>query len=218
MRLVPISVLLFVLSTASALAQQTAPAPLPPEPKPPFVFDVRAGWPGITRDRTVAAELGVPAEEMPGRGLGIVLGAHVLFPRKTAVSLGIGGELLLMRASNTVEPTTPSGPEGPTIHNRWTHMSPQVSLNFGSGGGFSYLTGGLGWSKLTMELEDDPQAPGDRIRTLNYGGGARWFAKKHLAFTFDLRFYSIGVQEPLPGRVGTSSVRVIVFTGGIALK
>ena len=104
------------------------------------------------------------------------------------VSLGVGGELLLMRARNTIEPeeeTVPGWPTlstGPTLTNRWSHMSPQVSLNFGSGDGLSYLTGGLGWSKLTMERDDEPQDPGGRVRTLNYGGGAKWFAKKHLAF------------------------------------
>ena len=195
--------------------------PLPRDPKPPFVFDARFAFPGITRDRTVAAALHVPAEEMPGRGPAVILAAELIFPRKSVVSLGVGGELLLMRARNTIEPdekTAPAVAAGPTLTNRWSHMSPQVSLNFGSGDGWSYLTGGWGWSKLTMERDDDPQEPGVRIRTLNYGGGAKWFAKKHLAFTADLRFYSIGVQEPLPGRLGTSSVRVVVFSGGIAFR
>jgi hypothetical protein len=211
--------LFILLSVGSpALAQQTAPKPLPPEPKPVFVFDARAGWPGITRDPLVADALNVPAEELPGRGLGVVLGAQVYFPRRSTVSLGVGGELLWFRASNTVEPATPTTPPGPELQNRWRHLSPQVSLNFGSGSGFSYLTGGLGWSNLTMERADDPQEPGGRVRTLNYGGGAKWFAKKHLGFTFDVRFYSINAQEAQPGRIATSSVRVFVLTGGIALK
>ena len=30
-----------------------------------------------------------------------------------------------------------------------------------------------------------------RLKTINYGGGARWFAKAHVAFSFDVRFYAI---------------------------
>ena len=217
--------LLFLAASAPAAAQDPVPVPLPRDPKPPFVFDARFSWPGITRDPLVAQALDVPAEEMPGRGPAIILGAQLIFPRKSVVSLGVGGELLLMRARNTIEPEEepvpgpgPPIPPGPTLTNRWSHMSPQVSLNFGSGDGFSYLTGGLGFSKLTMERDDEPQGPGGRVRTLNYGGGAKWFARKHLAFTFDLRFYSISAQEAEPGRVATSSVRVFVLSGGIALK
>ena len=31
----------------------------------------------------------------------------------------------------------------------------------------------------------------ERLKTIDYGGGARWFAKPHLAFSFDVRFYAI---------------------------
>jgi hypothetical protein len=211
--------LICLTAAAPALAQEQEPAPLPRDPKPPFVFDARFGWPGISRDRTVAATLDVPAEEMPGRGPAMVLGGQVYFPRKSVVSLGVGGELLFMRARNTVgSEDEATAVAGPTLTNRWSHMSPQVSINFGSGNGWSYVTGGLGWSKLTMERDDEPQEPGERVRTLNYGGGAKWFAKKHLAFTLDLRFYSISAQEAAPGRVATSAVRVVVFTGGLSLR
>ena len=225
MRHATVFLFFFLAAAAPAAAQDQVPVPLPRPPKPPFVFDARFAWPGISRDRLVADALDVTAEEMPGRGPAVILGAHLIFPRKSVVSLGVGGELLLMRARNTIEPEDetvpgpgPTVPAGPTLTNRWSHMSPQVSLNFGSGDGFSYLTGGLGFSKLTMERDDEPQQSGGRVRTLNYGGGAKWFAKKHLAFTFDLRFYSINAQEAEPGRVATSSVRVVVLSGGIALK
>ena len=53
----------------------------------------------------------------------------------------------------------------------------------------------LGRTTLTVDLEELPQENGDAVRTLNYGGGARWFLNKHVAFTFDVRFYSIGVDS-----------------------
>ena len=36
-----------------------------------------------------------------------------------------------------------------------------------------------------MAADEEP------LKTINYGGGARWFTKTHLAFSFDVRFYAI---------------------------
>jgi hypothetical protein len=212
-------VLFLLLSTPLTLcAQDPVPAPLPPEPKPIFVFDARAGYPGLPKDATVATALGVDVEDLPGRGPAVNLGAQFYFPRRGIVALGVGGEMLWSRMRHTVQPTTPTGTEGPALVTDWTHMSPQISLNFGTGEGWSYLTGGLGWSKLTMALVEEEQDPATRIRTVNYGGGAKWFLKKHLAFTVDLRWYSIGAQEGGLSRVATPAMRVLVFTGGFSVK
>jgi hypothetical protein len=35
-----------------------------------------------------------------------------------------------------------------------------------------------------------------RLTGIHYGGGARWFLNKHVAFSFDLRFYRIPEQPP----------------------
>ena len=112
----------------------------------------------------------------------------------------------------------PVGPDGPTLETAWTHISPQVSLNFGRAGRLE-----LPDRRARMVAAHDgargrAAGTGRTRTTLNYGGGARWFTKKHLAFTFDLRFYSINAQEALPGRVATSAVRVVVFTAGISLR
>ena len=44
--------------------------------------------------------------------------------------------------------------------------------------------------------------PSGGTKTINYGGGARWFAKKHLALSVDLRFYAInphgGLRRSVP--------------------
>ncbi len=208
---------LFLLPPA-VLAQETEPAPLPREPIAPFVVDARLGWPGLTRDADVATNLGVTAEDLPGRGLGLIVGAQFYAARRRAVSLGIGGELLWARAGSTVKPATKGDPDGPSLKSRWSNISPQMSLNFGSKDGWSYLTGGLGWSGVTMEREDAPQESGSRVRTLNYGGGARWFTRKHLAFNLDLRFYSIGAQAAGTGRIATPKMRLLVVSGGISLR
>ena len=203
-----------------ALAQQPEPAaaPMTREPIAAFVADARIGWPSLKESAEVAKSLGVAADDLPDRGLGFILGAQVYVARSRAVKVGIGGEMLWTRASHTVPPVTEGGREGPRLQNRWSHLSPQASLNFGSKDGWSYLTGGIGWSKLTMERQDKPQESGSRVRTLNYGGGARWFIKKHLAFNMDLRFYSIGAQEGSIVRVATPAMRLLVLSGGISLR
>ena len=83
------------------------------------------------------------------------------------------------------------------MNSRFAAISPQVSFNFGARDGWSYISGGIGWSTFTAERQDEPLPdPESRIKTINYGGGARWFAKKHLAVSMDLRFYAVNPQLP----------------------
>ena len=183
-----------------------------------FVADVRGAMATLKQEASIAADLGVPVAELPSRGLGFVVGAHVYPLRRKGFALGVGAEMLRVRGSNTIEPTVENGPEGPTIRNHWNHFSPQVSLNFGARDGWSYLTVGMGRSKVTIDLEDSPQEDGDALRTLNYGGGARWFVNKHVAFTFDIRFYSINAQEAAEGRIATPKMRLRILSAGISLR
>jgi hypothetical protein len=94
-----------------------------------------------------------------------------------------------------------------------------VSLNFGNGSGWSYLSVGLGqttWSLATDDLIDYPPN-GDKLKTLNYGGGARWFIKPHVAFSFDVRFYAIspGFDYIFPA---TPRTRLLIIGAGVSLK
>ncbi len=163
--------------------------------------------------------MSVQPRDLPSRGWGFVVGAHVYPIRAKKIALGFGAEMLRIGGSNTIEAETEDGIDGPTIKTKWSHLSPQVSLNFGARDGWSYLTVGLGRSKMTTENEDEPQEdPESGVGTLNYGGGARWFMNKHLAFTADLRFYSINAQEATTGRIATPKMRVRVFTAGFSIR
>ena len=210
---------LFVFAvSAPAVAQDPIPDPVPPQPMTTFVVDVRGAMAALKQDETVAAALGVPPTELPSRGFGFVVGAHVYPLRRKSFALGVGAELLRVRGSNTIESLVEGGENGPTIKARWNHFSPQVSFNFGARDGWSYLTVGLGRTKLTMDLEEAPQEDGDAVRTLNYGGGARWFMKKHVAFTFDVRFYSLNAQEATASRIAIPKMRLRVLSAGISLR
>lgn len=194
------------------------------EPVGPFVVDARVALPRFKEDVGVASAIGVDSVALPTRGLGLVLGAHWYPVRSARIALGVGGEVLLSSASRTPEAEDPA--EGapptaaaPTVETRFSAVSPQISLNFGSGRGWSYLTGGFGWAGFTTERDDAPVAdPESRPRVLNYGGGARWFAREHVAFAVDLRFYALGAQEATTGRPAYPGKTLMVFSAGVAFK
>jgi len=190
-----------------------------PEPIGPVAIDARVALPRFKENADVASALGVSTTNMPGRGLGLAGGVHWYPVRMGRVTLGLGGEILFSGASNTLEAEDDTGVDGPTVQTHFSTVSPQVSLNFGTGKGWSYLSGGLGWGSFTTEREDDPVAEADgSIRVLNYGGGARWFAKDHLAFTFDLRFYAINGQEAGTARPAYPKVTLMIISAGVSFK
>jgi hypothetical protein len=189
------------------------------EPIGRFAADLRVAIPRFPDDEAIATALSVTKENLPGRGLGLSAGLHVYPLRMGKVTLGLGGELLLGRASRTLEPAQEGGTPGPTVSGRITSLSPQISLNFGSRGGWSYLSGGVGFATFTIENEAAPvTSPDGRVRTINYGGGARWFAKEHLAFTFDLRFHRYDAQEASVRRPAYPAGRMTVLSAGISVK
>jgi hypothetical protein len=189
------------------------------EPIGPFAADVRIAIPRFSEDTAVASSIGVGSMNLPSRGLGLAGGAHLYPFRANRVTFGFGGEILISGGRNTLVPQQEGGVAGPAVVTRFTAISPQLSLNFGAQRGWSYLSGGIGLAGFTTEREDRPVtgAPG-RVRALNYGGGARWFARRHVAFAFDLRFYSIGTQEAAPGRPPYPSQRLMVFSAGASFK
>ena len=77
---------------------------------------------------------------------------------------------------------------------------PQVSINFGRKLGWSYLSAGLGVSKVTSRADAVGSTPAIEVpdawnSALNFGGGARWFMKPHLGAGFDVRFVKLGSRS-----------------------
>ena len=207
------------LAVAMIGAVAAAAAAQEREPLPWIVADVRAAVPLFPSDATLAAALGVTTDNLPGRGLGLVLGMHAYPGRMGRVTLGVGADLLVGRASTTLEAVNQTGPDGPTVKARVSAFAPQASLNFGGRNGWSYVSGGYAWTQMTIERETAPVADADgRPRALHYGGGARWFAKEHLAFSFDIRFYRLPAQAAQTGRPAYPKSRMLVFSAGISVK
>jgi hypothetical protein len=185
-----------------------------------FVADARLTFPNYKQAESVATDLGVDKLALPNRGLGVVFGAHLYPLRKGVVTLGLGAEVMTSKGGRTVEEEPTSGTTAsPRIETRFSAFSPQISLNFGSKQGWSYLSGGLGSGQLTTEAVSKPLPDAEgRTRVINYGGGARWFLNQHLAVSLDLRFYVVNPQEAAGGRPAFPRMTIMAISGGIALK
>jgi hypothetical protein len=204
--------LLTLLAAAPHAAAQDAPIGA-------FAADARAVWGRFKDDPAVAAALNVTRVNLPTRGLGLVGGAHWYPVRLGRVTLGIGGEVLLSRGSRTLEVADDAAAAGPTVKTRLSALSPQLSFNFGGRDGWSYISGGLGVASFTSEREDRPLAGSDsRTKTINYGGGARWFTKKHLALSVDMRFYAISPQDATTLRPAFPRMTLVVFSVGAGFR
>lgn len=188
------------------------------EPIGRFAADARLTWARFKEDPGIASALGVSPLNLPTRGLGIVVGAHWYPLRGRSVALGIGGEFLTAQDTRTLEPTTEDGEDGPTVETTLSSVAPQVSLNFGKKNGWSYISGGMGSAAFTAQRLDDLIGEGTRVRTINYGGGARWFTNKHLAVSVDLRFYSVGAQPASADRPAFPKSKMMVISGGVAFR
>ncbi len=189
------------------------------EPIGRFVVDVRGSIPLYGQNEQLAANEGLFPFQLPSRGLGIDVGGHLYPLRWHGITFGVGIRLLTSageRAAGENDPVV----DGPTERTTFAAVSPQLSFNFGSKEGWSYLSAGLGSSRLTISTESG-QGNGSRRRakTLNYGGGARWFVKRHLAFTFDLRFYAINPQLATEaGEPATPRMTLLVVNAGVSFK
>jgi hypothetical protein len=219
---VPMRLLVACLVVVLASFSRPAAAQDPPPPIPWVVVDLHASIPRFpSDDANLSDSRGMNIAELPGRGLGVQVGLH-LYPIKTRiVTLGVGGELAIGRSSQTpvAGATGSDGKPLRAAEERITSLSPQLSLNFGNGSGWSYLSAGLGQTTLYLAPDDLVDYPpnSDKLKTFNYGGGARWFIKPHLAFSFDVRFYVIspGFAYIFPA---SPRIRLLVIGAGISIK
>ena len=206
-------VLLLALVVASPVRAQD-----PPPRIPWFVVDAHGSIPKFpSDDQSLADSRGMVLAELPGRGLGLQLGVHLYPLRWRAVTFGVGGELAVARSNNTPPESVP--PLRPATEH-FRSLAPQLSFNFGNGNGWSYLSGGIGQSKwaITPEGLEDNLQDDEPLKTINYGGGARWFIKPHVAFSFDIRFYAINPGLPLDGRPASPRTTLLVIGAGVSVK
>lgn len=188
-------------------------------PIPAAVFDIRGFYSGLGQDPITAKALGIEATTMPKRGLGGVAALHFYPVRGKKISLGLGGEGILARGHAQQKDPDTKLPTAAAVNQRLLGLAGMISLNFGHRNGWSYLTAGMGpLSFVTYTGDTKPTDPAPRKRTLNMGGGARWFSNAHVAFTFDVRYYLTRPEDPIAGYPGRQRVKLTVLSAGISFK
>ena len=167
---------------------------LEPGPPGPFVVDVRGVTSGVPTGESFFPTLPAGAV-VPSRGFGGSVGVHVYALRIGPARLGIGADALFARGSTVDASST------------LTTVAPQLSLNFGTSDGWSYLSTGVGATRIDVE-------PGSSatVRTVNIGGGARWFLGPHLGVGFDVRFHRMAAGGE-PGSETPASMAVALGVG-----
>jgi Outer membrane protein beta-barrel domain len=151
------------------------------DPPGPWVVDVRGATSGLPSDTAFFPPLAVDTL-VPSRGFGFDVGAHVYLFSFGPARVGVGADYLQARGtSDTVTATVST-------------VAPQVSFNFGSSNGWSYLAAGLGraWVRTTaVQLNGTAEQETGGVASLNFGGGARWFLTSRLGVGFDVRWHRL---------------------------
>jgi hypothetical protein len=211
--------LLFVCLLSGAASAQEK------EPIGHFAIDVRGIFARYKVEPVIASALGVQPGNLPKRSWGLIGGVHFYPLRLGKITLGAGVTYVSARGKQQLETVATDGTvtTSPETIRHFTSISPEISLNFGSRRGWSYVSGGMfGQSQLYVERADAPASNVPKRGTINYGGGARWFAREHLAFSVDARWYSLKEAEKpdvlfLPASVQPATT-VFVIAAGISIK
>ncbi|HEY2906536.1 MAG TPA: hypothetical protein VGJ29_11605 [Vicinamibacterales bacterium] len=200
--------------TASASAQEPVPA------VGPFVVDLHGIFTNLPDSQQLADSRGLVLSELPGSAFGGAVGLHLYVLKWKQLTIGIGGEVVGFRAHNVPPSNAATASELRPVTEKFLSASPQLSFNFGGRNGWSYISAGIGLSQWSI-VPDGAQPQGadvERLRADNYGGGGRWFMKKHLAFSFDVRLYSIRAGTPALGLAGSPRSTLTVIGAGVSVK
>ena len=193
----------------------------PPEvPVGGYVVDVRGTLIPFARNVELAAARELPPLDTPGRGFGYDVGGHVYVLRLLGITFGLGASYHASSADQAPGARS-ADPDGPILRKRFSAVSSQLSFNFGHRNGWSYLSGGLGSSRLVLFPVDplNPEEPDQRpANTLNYGGGMRWFLNDRVALSIDVRLYAISPLPELDGAPGSPRMTQVAFNVGASFR
>ena len=218
----PRLVLLILLVGALPAAAQTR------EPIPKFAIDLHVATVGLP-----TAEGWVPVvtadSVIPGRGLGLAGGATVYPFRAGVMTFGVGAILSAARAeSEALTITTGSGATAVTrttqsVRTSAINLAPHLSINFGHKLGWSYLSAGLGRTRVASSTDQtgtvvQPSIPASWNQALNFGGGARWFMKEHLGAGFDVRFVKLGSRGATATLPSARRTQMWTVSAGISIQ
>ena len=182
-----------------------------------FVADLRGSIAPFGQNVALATSRGFEPSATPGTGLGLDAGANLYFYRWRVITFGVGATFHTS-ASNRAAEEDDVDPTSPTLRKKFTAISPQLSFNFGGRDGWSYLSGGIGSSRLSLFSRNGVEQEQRNTSTVNYGGGARWFVREHLALSLDLRFYALSPVDSTKTGPGSPRMTIMVFSLGASFK
>lgn len=210
------------------LAAVPAGAQTDEERLPWFAVDLHAGSVGLP-----TAEGWIPVVSgdtpVPGRAWGLGAGATIYPVRFGIMTLGLGASISTARGKGeSLTIATGSGAAAttrvtPIVRTQVLNLIPQLSINFGHKFGWSYLSAGLGRTKVTSSADAvgaTPQiiVPESWNQALNFGGGARWFMKPHVGAGFDVRFVKLGSRAASGTIPSARRTQTITFSAGISIQ
>jgi hypothetical protein len=202
---------------ALLLAAMPAAAQPVKEKLPLFAADLHAATVGLPQ-----AEGWVPVvssdTELPGRNWGFGGGAALYPFRLGVMTFGFGASLLTGSGSSQ----SLTG-KTPVVHTGVTHLIPQLSINFGHKLGWSYVSGGVGRSKVSSRADAVGTTPEQIVpaawnAAINFGGGAKWFMKPHLGASFDARWVKLSSRSATGTLQSAKRTQMWNISAGISIQ
>lgn len=199
------------------------------EPLPLVAVDLHGASVGLP---TAEGWIPVPVmgdTPLPGRGWGAAGGATIYPFRLGIVTFGFGAGISYGKGKGeALTITTGSGANAvtrvtPVMRTDALNVLPQVSLNFGHKLGWSYLSAGIGTTRINASMDASPTTPQVILpeswnTALNFGGGARWFMKPHLGASFDVRFVKLGSRAATETLPAGKRTQMVTFSVGISIQ
>ena len=189
----------------------------PQEPIGLYVIDLQGSFVPFSRNVELAENRELNPPDTPGAGAGYQVGAHVYPFRWHIITFGIGASFHSSLANQRPGERSPN-PDGPTLRKRFTAVAPQLSFNFGGRDGWSYLSGGIMPSRLSLFPLNTESPEQKTSGTLNYGGGVRWFINDRVAFSIDLRLYAISPIEQVGNTPGSPRMTQMTLNVGASFR
>ncbi|MEO7157272.1 MAG: hypothetical protein ABI039_06915 [Vicinamibacterales bacterium] len=212
---------IFVVAASATFAQSAEKLPL-------YAIDIHAATVGVPQ-----AEGWVPVVSsdtvLPGRNWGVVAGGTVYPFRLGIVTFGIGAALTTVKGKGeSLTIVSGSGSSAttritPIVRTGITSLAPQLSINFGRKLGWSYLSAGLGRSRVTSSAGAVGTTPAIVVpaawnQALNFGGGAKWFMKEHIGASFDVRFVKLASRSATDTLPSAKRTQVWNISAGISIQ
>jgi hypothetical protein len=198
-----------------------------PERLPWFAVDLHAATVGLPQAEGWVPPLGVTTV-YPGRNFG-VSGAATVYPFRLGImTFGIGASISTAKASAETEVLTGTGATQTVtvtqiVRTGVTNVIPQISLNFGRKLGWSYISAGVGRTRVTSRADAMGATPEIVVpeawnQAINFGGGARWFMKPRLGAGFDIRFVKLGSRSPTDVLPSAKRTQQWTISAGISIQ